>query len=72
MTPNPGSDEAVAQGCTCPVIDNARGSGCGRTNPDGSPMFWMSGACPLHGYEAIEMWDKVSKELRDSRSAEAE
>lgn len=22
--PNPGSDEAVAAGCTCPVMDNAR------------------------------------------------
>lgn len=25
--PNPGSDEAIASGCTCPVIDNGHGRG---------------------------------------------
>ena len=24
---NPGSDEAIAAGCTCPVIDNGHGRG---------------------------------------------
>lgn len=28
-TPNPGSDAAIKQGCTCPVYDNARGKGIG-------------------------------------------
>lgn len=42
-TPNPGSDEAVARGCTCPVLDNRRGEGLGRG------LFWLSGDCPLHG-----------------------
>jgi hypothetical protein len=26
-TPNPGSDEALALGCTCPVLDNGHGQG---------------------------------------------
>jgi hypothetical protein len=25
--PNPGSDEAIAAGCTCPILDNAHGAG---------------------------------------------
>lgn len=42
--PNPGSDEAVARGCTCPVIDNAHGRGF-----RGSPwQFVMVAGCPLH------------------------
>jgi hypothetical protein len=40
--PSPGSDEAVAKGCTCPVSDNARGQGL----PGGN--FWISEGCPLH------------------------
>lgn len=45
-TPNPGSDEAVDQGCKCPIIDNRFGLGyyAGR---DGE--FVTVGDCPLHG-----------------------
>lgn len=43
-TPNPGSPEATAQGCTCPVIDNGRGAGAW-----GDPgLFWRTLGCPLH------------------------
>lgn len=42
-TPNPGSDEAGLLGCTCPVIDNARGRGC-----MGSGEFWVTDGCPVH------------------------
>ncbi len=43
--PNPGSDEAIAQGCTCPVLDNAHGRGyMGISN-----VFVWSEKCPLHG-----------------------
>ena len=43
--PTPGSDEAVAKGCSCPVSDNARGQGI----PDrGEVVFWISAGCPLH------------------------
>jgi hypothetical protein len=43
-TPNPGSDEAVASGCTCPVLDNGRG--LGYLGVKG--LFVYSGACPMH------------------------
>ena len=42
--PNPGSDEAVARGCTCPVLDNARGRGAAYNEG----TFWINDACPLH------------------------
>lgn len=46
-TPLPGSDAAVALGCTCPVIDNAHGAGRGG---DGPRFGWViSLDCPLHG-----------------------
>lgn len=42
--PNPGSQEAHDQGCTCPRLDNAYGRGhyC-------SGLFVMRDDCPLHG-----------------------
>lgn len=46
--PNPGSDEAIALGCCCAVLDNEHGRGCGRPK-DGNPMFWITANCPLHG-----------------------
>lgn len=49
--PNPGSDEAVAQGCTCAVMDNGHGEGCGQFDKDGEPLFWINSGCPLHGKE---------------------
>lgn len=45
-TLNPGSDEALAQGCICPVLDNRHGAGL--EYPDG-PAFWINRTCPLHG-----------------------
>ena len=47
-TPNPGSDEAVRQGCTCPVLDNGHGRGA-RVNEDGDVLFWFTSGCPVHG-----------------------
>lgn len=45
-TPNPGSDEAIKQGCKCPVLDNNHGRGI--AGFDGDVMFWYNGNCPLH------------------------
>jgi hypothetical protein len=42
-TPTPGSKEAIALGCTCPIMDNSNGSGY-----LGSGQFWMSEGCKLH------------------------
>jgi hypothetical protein len=47
--PNPGSPEAIEKGCECPVIDNVHGRGSGHYADDGSPLFWISGDCKLHG-----------------------
>ena len=43
--PNPGSDEAIAQNCLCPINDNHKGTGA--YGKDG--VFWMNIECPLHG-----------------------
>ena len=44
----PGSDEAIEQGCTCPVLDNHHGAG----TPKG--LFWISAGCPIHAEAAQE------------------
>ena len=44
--PNPGSDDAVALGCKCPVMDNCRGRGI---PTDGGVCFYYSDDCPMHG-----------------------
>ena len=41
---NPGSDEAIAKGCTCPVLDNGHGNEeLGKIRG-----FYISGGCPVH------------------------
>lgn len=47
---NPGSDAAVEAGCTCAVMDNARGAGV-KILGEG-PFWWIEGDCPLHGFRA--------------------
>lgn len=43
-TPNPGSDEAVANGCICAVGDNGRGNeALGKARG-----FYITGGCLLH------------------------
>lgn len=44
--PNPGSDEAIALGCECPVLDNAHGKGI---ILNGERYHWKNDDCPLHG-----------------------
>ena len=46
--PNPGSQEAIKLGCTCPVIDNHYGEGA-YNDESGMPLFWMNDDCPVHG-----------------------
>lgn len=42
--PNHGSDEAIAKGCICAVLDNGHGNGA-----YGIPgKFWVTEGCPLH------------------------
>ena len=42
--PNPGSPEAQALGCTCPILDNNYGAGSG-WGPD---KWWITEGCPVH------------------------
>jgi hypothetical protein len=43
--PNPGSKEALALGCTCPVLDNAHGEGI---TYGGERAWWINRKCPIH------------------------
>ena len=49
--PNPGSEEAIEKGCSCPVMDNNEGKGIPVPNGSGGydTAFWMKNDCPLHG-----------------------
>lgn len=47
-TPNPGSDEAIDQGCVCPRYDNAKGRGAWGSEGEDA-IFWITPSCPLHG-----------------------
>lgn len=54
IVPNPGSDAAIAMGCTCPVLDNGHGSErLGRERG-----FVMNSECTLHGIRI----DKLSRQ----------
>lgn len=43
--PNPGSREAVNQGCICPVWDNEHGEGM---NIGDRTLWYVTKGCPLH------------------------
>lgn len=46
--PPPGHPHAIAQGCRCPVLDNAHGRGA-YVDPEHGPQYWITLDCPLHG-----------------------
>ena len=46
--PNPGSPEAVKEGCTCPVEKNRNGDGF-MLHSDGQAIFVIELSCPIHG-----------------------
>lgn len=58
-TPPPGSDEAIALGCTCPVLDNGHGKGYRTTtlHVDGTitryAIYTINLDCPLHGVNDV-------------------
>jgi len=56
--PKPGSPEAVALGCRCPVYDNCNGEG---VVIDGERVWWRTVVCPLHG-----LWSE--EEVDDERA----
>ncbi len=44
--PDPGSNEAVSRGCTCPILDNAHGEGW--LVGSGEIVYFISQGCPIH------------------------
>lgn len=50
QTPNPGSEEATKQGCSCAVIDNHFGKGY--AGQEG--VFVYSAECSMHGFSEEE------------------
>lgn len=50
--PNPGSKEAIKQGCTCPKMDNANGKGYmgGVRDEHGQTVFVCTVGCPVHDF----------------------
>lgn len=48
---NPGSKEAIKNGCLCPIYDNNHGNGLGYKDENGKEMFYINQDCPLHGIE---------------------
>lgn len=59
---DPGSKSAINKGCTCPVLDNARGRGI--PTVDGQRVFWISADCPLHT-DPDDYMDDPEEELLD-------
>jgi len=55
----PGSPDAVAGGCLCPVIDNHYGAG--RPEKDG-PNYIVDVECPLHGPAVLAHVSKARME----------
>lgn len=69
-TPNPGSNEAVEHGCTCPVMDNAHG--LGMPSRDG-PQFWISGGCPIHAPKELrEACQRAEQDVIKMRQEQAD
>ncbi len=60
-TPNPGSEEAVALGCSCPIIDNHYGKGVPHNIDlhNGPILFWISADCKIHGSYDIKGEENV-------------
>lgn len=55
--PNPGSLKAIELGCSCAVLDNARGKGVQAS--DGTIVFWYDAACAIHGTVGSYTEDQV-------------
>lgn len=51
---SPGSKEAIAAGCTCPVEDNNHGEGMWHEKR-ASHLFWIAYSCTIHSPEAEKM-----------------
>jgi hypothetical protein len=59
--PSPGSSEAIALGCKCPIKDNHHGKGVKLMNID-QWMFWINQTCPVHGDRSMQYQIKNSED----------
>jgi len=66
VIPNPGSDEAIRQGCSCPVMDNCHGWG---TLMYGEGTFWFDPKCPLH---CKPVHENIARQYRECLEAHDE
>lgn len=48
--PNPGTNEAIEAGCTCPVMDNNYGRGA--YGQEG--VYWYNASCSVHQLDSEE------------------
>lgn len=60
IIPNPGTEEAIGMGCTCPVMDNEYGRGY--QGQEGVFVFNM--CCPIHAGDSVkeEIMSETQKE----------
>jgi hypothetical protein len=49
--PNPGTPEAIALSCSCPVIDNGYGKGWMVKDENGDTVFVYTVGCKVHSPE---------------------
>jgi len=64
--PAPGSKEALALGCKCPVIDNAYGQGIPRSGRE--PMFVFNAECPVHAKSFNDVMEQLLNGDDDGKS----
>lgn len=69
MIPNPGSDDAIAYGCTCDPVENRGGEGISAPERPGREwvgptVFVYDRNCPLHGDgDWHDMNEQVAREF---------
>lgn len=62
--PSPGSDAAIAKGCTCPVSDNAHGKGYMGI----AGVYVYHGECPVHPLPPQEWTEQDERDRSKHRS----
>ena len=68
IVPNPGSDEAIKLGCTCPVLDNEYGKGF---PIDGQTCFWYTSDCPVHSSKKEDLSDSSAPIMLDNEAIQS-
>jgi len=68
IVPNPGSDEAIKLGCTCPVLDNEYGKGF---PIDGQTCFWYTSDCPVHSSKKEDLSDSSAPIMLDNEAVQS-